>query len=645
MRRFRINLSNRCYHLISRVAHHAYFFDEDERTRFVDFGRRVAEFAAAEIRIDEGWQAANRKGRAAMTRKTYCGNLLWQSGLTLLVPVWANSGPCWFPYGQTPKGNTKMNMRKLIAVAAVAASAMASSPSWADTFTSAGAGADKNWPTKANRCPAETMTSLGTGYADKVVAVDDSLWQGGFSEDWFVNWDKALAEAKKTGKVMLILHDGSDWCPWSKRLKKDVFDKPEFVEFARKNLVLLLLDSPNRNQQRKDQKEHNQLIVRTLSLGNGIPHACVMNVKGEKLGSINGGGLNLDQYLGRLSRIMGNKGEAMTDENVRWLFSEGYASLAAHVAAIRASLPPFNKCDFKAKVTGIARMTGPKQLGKESDLEFLPPETPVEVPFGTVAVFRVEYDFPRGYKTDVTLFPKSCDDGESHSNYFDEKGSDGKNGNGTTYAYLVLRDRGRTCNLKELSLSLCAESEFGNGTQIWTASKIPVNLMFKKNPANTDDEYSSVPSNTTIIFRDKPFDEKSFVPPAVSTSVPKGWMEDFEAAKRLAAGENKFVLVAFTGSDWCKWSKKMGEEVFSKEAFVKEASKKFVLAMIDIPDDDIILSKIAKKQNKHLSKRYSVHCYPTMVILNPNGMEVKRHSGYRKGGPQGYVAYLYDLLR
>ena len=38
---------------------------------------------AAEIRLDEGWQSANRKGRAAMTWKTYCGNLLWQSGLTL----------------------------------------------------------------------------------------------------------------------------------------------------------------------------------------------------------------------------------------------------------------------------------------------------------------------------------------------------------------------------------------------------------------------------------------------------------------------------------------------------------------------------------------------------------------------------------
>ena len=43
--------------------------------------------AAAEIRLDEGWQAANRKGRAAMTWKTYCGNLLWQSGLTLFGTV------------------------------------------------------------------------------------------------------------------------------------------------------------------------------------------------------------------------------------------------------------------------------------------------------------------------------------------------------------------------------------------------------------------------------------------------------------------------------------------------------------------------------------------------------------------------------
>ena len=31
MRRCRTNLPDRCYHLISRVAHRAYFLDEDER--------------------------------------------------------------------------------------------------------------------------------------------------------------------------------------------------------------------------------------------------------------------------------------------------------------------------------------------------------------------------------------------------------------------------------------------------------------------------------------------------------------------------------------------------------------------------------------------------------------------------------------
>lgn len=51
MRRCRINLPNRCYHLISRVAHRAYFLDEGERTRLVDFVRRVAEFSGVKLLV------------------------------------------------------------------------------------------------------------------------------------------------------------------------------------------------------------------------------------------------------------------------------------------------------------------------------------------------------------------------------------------------------------------------------------------------------------------------------------------------------------------------------------------------------------------------------------------------------------------
>ena len=75
------------------------------------------------------------------------------------------------------------------------------------------------------------------GTAAVAAGVDDSNWQPGPSEAWFVNWDKALAEARKSGKALFLLNTGSDWCGWCKRLKADVLDTPEFAEFAREKLV------------------------------------------------------------------------------------------------------------------------------------------------------------------------------------------------------------------------------------------------------------------------------------------------------------------------------------------------------------------------------------------------------------------------
>ena len=44
MRKCRTVETGRCYHLISRLAHRAFFLDDDEKTRAVDLMRRVEEF-------------------------------------------------------------------------------------------------------------------------------------------------------------------------------------------------------------------------------------------------------------------------------------------------------------------------------------------------------------------------------------------------------------------------------------------------------------------------------------------------------------------------------------------------------------------------------------------------------------------------
>ena len=136
----------------------------------------------------------------------------------------------------------------------------------------------------------------------------------------------------------------------------------------------------------------------------------------------------------------------------------------------------------------------------------------------------------------------------------------------------------------------------------------------------------------------------AFGAPAVSRSVHRGWIEDFEAAKLQAAQEGKFILMDFSGSDWCGWCKRMDEEVFSQSKFVKEASKRYVLVMIDSPRDKSILSKLALDQNDGLRTKYGVRGFPSVVIVDSAGEVVRRHAGYRKGGPKGYLKYLDELM-
>jgi len=218
----------------------------------------------------------------------------------------------------------------------------------------------------------------------------DASWRPGPSPEWFVNWDKALAAARKTGKALFLLNTGSDWCGWCKRLRANVLDKPEFSVFARKKLVLVYLDSPNDPPLGPEQKMHNRLVTSSLPFGGGVPHVLVVNAKGEELGSIGGGGLSLAEYLAKLRGILATKGEKLIGSDAQRLFSDGYAAMAAsRTVEISGEQPESSSVVSAAWMTDcgeaqkIARATGkrmfvfnlPKSLmrlkGFTSDPDFL----------------------------------------------------------------------------------------------------------------------------------------------------------------------------------------------------------------------------------------------------------------------------------
>src|ERR671939_312038 len=79
------------------------------------------------------------------------------------------------------------------------------------------------------------------------------------------------------------------------------------------------------------------------------------------------------------------------------------------------------------------------------------------------------------------------------------------------------------------------------------------------------------------------------------------WKTDFAQAKAAAAESKRFILLDFTGSDWCPWCVRMDKEVLERPAFADFAAKHLVLVKLDFPRSK--LQPAAEKiQNEQLAQ-------------------------------------------
>jgi len=118
-----------------------------------------------------------------------------------------------------------------------------------------------------------------------------------------------------------------------------------------------------------------------------------------------------------------------------------------------------------------------------------------------------------------------------------------------------------------------------------------------------------------------------------------GWMEDFEAAKKLAAASGKMVVVDVTGSDWCPPCQQIEAEVFSRPEFLT-ATAPYVRVRLDYPRYGVQGEKI-RVQNAQLADRYPFDGFPTVLMLDAQGLLVGQHTGYVPGGVPAFL----DLLK
>ena len=105
-----------------------------------------------------------------------------------------------------------------------------------------------------------------------------------------------------------------------------------------------------------------------------------------------------------------------------------------------------------------------------------------------------------------------------------------------------------------------------------------------------------------------------------------------------ASQQNKQVLLNFSGSDWCAPCIKMDQEVFSRKQFAEYASKNLILVKLDFPRRKKLLPD-QKAQNEQMAKKYAIQGFPTYVLVNASGKEIRRQEGYLEGGTTQFLKW------
>jgi len=108
---------------------------------------------------------------------------------------------------------------------------------------------------------------------------------GAAEVQWMTDLPKAQAKAKSEHKLVMLDFTGSDWCGWCIKLNKEVFSKPEFAEYAGKNLVLVEVDFPNQKRQTAELKAANEALQEKFKV-EGYPTIIVPNSAGQKIGEL-----------------------------------------------------------------------------------------------------------------------------------------------------------------------------------------------------------------------------------------------------------------------------------------------------------------------------------------------------------------------
>jgi thioredoxin-related protein len=122
------------------------------------------------------------------------------------------------------------------------------------------------------------------------------------------------------------------------------------------------------------------------------------------------------------------------------------------------------------------------------------------------------------------------------------------------------------------------------------------------------------------------------------------WLHNLDDAKQIARTEHKYILLNFSGSDWCGPCIRLKKEFFETDIFKTTADSELVLVNADFPRNKKNQpSAVQQKINDEMADKYNAKgIFPYTLLLNEEGKVLGNWEGLPNETPERFVQDIHN---
>ncbi len=124
------------------------------------------------------------------------------------------------------------------------------------------------------------------------------------------------------------------------------------------------------------------------------------------------------------------------------------------------------------------------------------------------------------------------------------------------------------------------------------------------------------------------------------------WYHNLTEAQTIARREHKYILLNFSGSDWCGPCIRMKNEIFDSDAFKKMADTELVLVNADFPRNKKNQPTKEQQQiNDATADKYNpLGKFPFTLLLDEKGKVLGTWEGLPKETPEIFIEDIHNYI-